>query len=135
MAKFECRMWLMRGAPKARACLDAFAGVPSAKASRNSPEMPPNKKAGSRAGLDDPFADRSVFGDDRAAEAIVHADSAQIDILADAQGRAYAAADRRQRDVAVVQEDVVVFEADRPVRREAELDTGADRAAPAGFAA
>src|SRR5207237_862002 len=37
-------------------------------------------------------------------------------------------------DMAVAHEQVIVFHANRPVRREAELETGSDRATPTGFA-
>src|SRR5207245_6064531 len=43
------------------------------------------------------------------------------------------AAGRVEGEGAVAQENVVILDADRPVRREAELETGADRATPAGI--
>src|SRR3954453_11329471 len=79
----------------------------------------------------------SVLRDDRAAESVVDAGGDQINVLADAVS-ARERADRRQRavggerDVMAAHEQMVVFEADRPVRRKAVFDADADRAAPAG---
>src|SRR3954469_938010 len=79
----------------------------------------------------------SVLRDDRAAESVVDAGGDQINVLADAVS-ARERADRRQRavggerDVVTAHEQMVVFEADRPVRGEAVFDADADRAAPAG---
>src|SRR4029077_6024098 len=72
----------------------------------------------------------SVLGDDRAAELVVQADEAHVDVLTDAVGPD----ETREGHVLVLQEAVVVPDADRPVRREAELEAGTDRATPAGLA-
>src|SRR3954468_4747366 len=81
----------------------------------------------------------SVLRDDRTAPAIVDADGNEVDVLTDAL-RAEEVTDRDQGTVAdkvvaaLAHEEVVVFDRGRPVRREAELETGADGAAPAGVA-
>src|SRR5258705_12812378 len=81
----------------------------------------------------------SVLRDDRAAPAIVDADGGEIDILTNPVG-CRKSADWKAKvsgcieaDVAVRQEDVVILECDRPVRREAEFNTGTDRATPSGL--
>src|SRR3954453_20693265 len=71
----------------------------------------------------------SVTAEARAAELVVQADEAHVDILTDAIGRRH----QREGDVLVLQEDVVVPDANRPVRREAVLQAGTDRATPAGL--
>src|SRR6516225_11237936 len=73
---------------------------------------------------------RSVAGDERAAEAIVDSGGEEIDVLTDAFG-VEQRADRSGQVVAVgAQEDVVVLETSRPVRREAVLETNTDDSAP-----
>src|SRR5215475_12536833 len=66
---------------------------------------------------------RLVLRDDRAAELVVQADEAHVDVLLDAKGVA------GNGDVLVAQEEVVVLDANRPVRRKADFQTCADRAA------
>src|SRR5689334_17704218 len=81
----------------------------------------------------------SVFRDDRAAPAVVHANGDHVDILTDALVREQRAGERTasstgdERVIAAAHEQVVVFEADRPVRREAEFGAGADDTTPAGI--
>src|SRR5262249_6767932 len=77
---------------------------------------------------------RSVLGDHRAAEAVVQTDEAHIDVLADIVSESHSVDARREEDdVMVAKENMVVFDADRPVRGKADFQTGADRAAPPGL--
>src|ERR1700759_3331001 len=76
---------------------------------------------------------RSVPGDHRATEGVVHADGAHVDVLTDVVP-AVEDTEGVERHVAAAHEQMVVFERDGPARREAELDAGADRAAPTGLA-
>src|SRR3954454_17189733 len=71
----------------------------------------------------------SVTAEARAAELVVQADEAHVDVLTDAVGRGH----QREGDVLVLQEDVVVLDANRPVRREAVLEACTDRTTPAGL--
>src|SRR3954451_17171476 len=71
----------------------------------------------------------SVTAEARAAELVVQADEAHVDILTDAIGRGH----QREGDVLVLQEDVVVLDANRPVRGETVLEAGTDRATPTGL--
>src|SRR6201999_1403030 len=64
------------------------------------------------------------------AELVVHANRNQVDVLTDAVAREVA-----ETHGAILQEDVVVFHAHRPVRRKADFDASADRATPIGVAA
>ena len=85
----------------------------------------------SSAGLRNRGAEPSVSGGDwraEAAEAVVQADQSDIDILANALALEEDPA-RGQVDRARVHEQMVVFDADRPVRVEAVLEADADRAA------
>jgi hypothetical protein len=75
-----------------------------------------------------------VLRDHRAAEGVVHADGANIDILADAIDGRKGAGARVGGDIAAAHEEMVVFEGDRPMRREADFDASAHGAAPTGFA-
>src|SRR3569832_170294 len=65
----------------------------------------------------------------RAAEPVVQASREQVHVLLDAGGL-----DAGEGVVLATQEDVVVLEAERPVRREAVFEAGADRRTPAGVA-
>src|SRR3954447_4958532 len=71
----------------------------------------------------------SVTAEARAAELVVQANEAHVDVLADAIGANQAC----ERDVLVLQEDVVVLDANRPVRGETVLEAGTDRATPTGL--
>src|SRR3954449_10502113 len=71
----------------------------------------------------------SVTAEARAAELVVQADEAHVDVLTDAVGRGH----QREGDVLVLQEDVVVLDANRPVRGETVLEAGTDRATPTGL--
>src|SRR6201996_3219997 len=71
---------------------------------------------------------RSEAAEQRAAELVVDAGREQVDVLLDAV-RAETAV---EGDVLAIQEDMVVFEAERPVRSEAVFDAGADRGTPTG---
>src|SRR5438477_3362214 len=75
----------------------------------------------------------SVLCDDRTAEAVVQADEAHVDVLADSGGNRERARRRAGSDVVGSHEQMVVLDADRPVRSEAEFEAGADRATPARF--
>src|SRR5690242_21731493 len=76
----------------------------------------------------------SVFGNDRAAEAVVEPHRGQIDILLDAVGAGERDRGRREVDVAGAHEQVVVFSSDRPVRGKPDLNAGTDGAAPTALA-
>src|SRR3954471_21951572 len=65
------------------------------------------------------------------AELVVDPDQTDVDVLLDALGRSDDTGRIDEVEVLVAQEQVVVFDADRPVRREGIFDTCADRAAPA----
>ncbi len=67
----------------------------------------------------------------KAAEAVVQTNQADIGILMDVNGIHEKLCDGY---VAAAQEEVVVLEAHRPVRRKAKFKSGADGAAPASFA-
>src|SRR5947209_7836302 len=71
----------------------------------------------------------SVLRNDGAAELVVQANEAHVDVLTDAIGRRH----QREGDVLVLQEDVVVLDANRPIRGKTILDAGADGAAPTGL--
>ena len=94
-----------------------------------------HKKAGISAGL---FLGRSVFRNAKNAEAIVEAHREHIHVLADPIERI--AKQRVTKDqvriverfVGVTHEQVVVFETNRPIRREAIFKSDAHSAAPAG---
>lgn len=68
----------------------------------------------------------SALHDHRTAEAVVDADQADVDILADAFGAAEPVGGQCERVVVVVKEDVVLFNADCPVQHEADLQASAD---------
>src|SRR5438045_426769 len=71
----------------------------------------------------------SVPAEDRATELVVQADETHVDVLTDAIGRGH----QREGHVLVLQEDVVVLDTHRPVRCEAVLEAGTDRATPTGL--
>src|SRR6266852_7945535 len=79
---------------------------------------------------------RSVFRDHRATPAVVDARGDHIDVLTDAVD-ARINADRgkngREADVTSAHEQMIVFDASRPVRRKSEFKTGSNCTAPAGF--
>src|SRR3954470_5787215 len=109
--------------------LISFSGVKPSRPSRNgmvNPLKSNNKKApadgrGFRRPLD---VERSISGiysvtaEHRAAELVVQADETHVDVLTDAIGASQAG----ERDVLVLQEDVVVLDANRPVRGETVLE-------------
>src|SRR5947207_1400168 len=78
---------------------------------------------------------RSVRRDDRAAELVVQAGGDEIDVLTDAVGAEGEAARRGEGVGTVLHEQVIVLDANRPVRGEGVFEAGADRAAPAGVVA
>src|SRR5947207_11286892 len=78
---------------------------------------------------------RSVLRDDRAAELVVQAGGDEIDVLTDAVGAEGEAARRGEGVGTVLHEQVIVLDANRPVRGEGVFEAGADRAAPAGVVA
>src|SRR5215216_1330424 len=78
---------------------------------------------------------RSVLRNDRATPAVVDADGDEIDVLADAVGAEEDASRVDEGVGAVLHEQVVVFDAGRPVRGEAEFEARADHATPAGIVA
>src|SRR6266851_1360035 len=96
-----------------------------------------NKKTPAAAGAFRSAAKRlgSVLCDHRAAELVVQARGEEIDILLDAVGACGHAGRGDEVDSLPVHEHVVVLDADRPVRREAVFETGANHATPAGLAA
>src|SRR3954451_24399968 len=71
----------------------------------------------------------SVTAEARAAELVVQPDEAHVDVLLDVVGL-----QAREGDVLVGQEDVVVLDTHRPIRRETELEAGTDGATPTGVA-
>src|SRR5690242_3049575 len=73
----------------------------------------------------------SVRGKRRPAEAIVDPGRYHVDVLTDAVLGGEAAGGSRESVGLTVEEDMIVFHADRPVRGEADLDAGADSGAPA----
>src|SRR6185369_10116232 len=75
---------------------------------------------------------RSVLRDDRAAELVVDAGGDEIDVRPDAIGAEEGASRRDEGVGTVLHEQVIVFDADRPVRSEGVFEADADRAAPAG---
>src|ERR1700754_500744 len=77
----------------------------------------------------------SVLCDDRAAELVVQASGDQIDVLADTIAAERQAARGGEVVGLVLHEQVVVFDADRPIRSEAVFQTDADGAAPVGVVA
>src|SRR5205085_1921857 len=79
--------------------------------------------------------DRSIFGGDRSAEAIVDACGYEINVLADPVGTEEGAGRVRERDQAILHEEVIIFDGDGPTRRKAEFDAGANRPTPAGVPA
>src|SRR3954462_5924472 len=68
----------------------------------------------------------SVLGEDRAAELVVQASGDEIDVLADAIAADHAAERAGEVVGLVLHEQVIVFDADRPVRSEAVFETDAD---------
>ena len=78
---------------------------------------------------------RSVLRDDRATPAIVDANGDEIDVIADAIGAEGEAAWRDEAKIAVLHEQVIVFDAGRPVGSEAKFEARADAGAPAGVVA
>src|SRR5215468_2630306 len=83
------------------------------------------------------FARNLVLPDNRAAPAIVHADGSDVSVLLDVvpAGRNTNPPVEVEIDVSAAQEEVVVFECDRPVRSERDFNAGADRATPAALGA
>src|SRR4051812_4160926 len=98
---------------------------------------PQQKSPGQRPGLLC-FASlaRSVLRDDRAAEAVVHPGGDEVSVLLDV---VVAGVDAREHadasEVVVVgaHEQVIILDAERPVRSEGVFHAGANRAAPAGL--
>src|SRR3954469_836553 len=76
---------------------------------------------------------RSVPRDHRTAPAIVQADEAHVDVLPNPVAAEDPTRGRCEADRAIAKEDVVVLKAQRPVRGEAELQTGPDRSTPASL--
>src|SRR4030081_2460841 len=76
---------------------------------------------------------KSVTGDARAAKTVVDANSAHIPVLTDAIRAIEQAGRRGEGDIAIAHEQVIVFDADRPVRCETKLKTGTDCATPTRF--
>src|SRR5882757_10805940 len=74
----------------------------------------------------------SVLGDQRAAKLVVQASGEEIDVLLDAVGLCERGGD--EVDVLAIHEHVVVFERDRPVRREAVFEASANHGTPTGVA-
>src|SRR3979409_1945796 len=66
-------------------------------------------------------------------EAVIDARSDHIDVLTDAIRAIEQAGRRGEGDIAIAHEQVIVFDADRPVRCETKLKTGTDRATPTRF--
>src|SRR4051812_10957436 len=76
---------------------------------------------------------RSVPRDPRTAPAIVQADEAHVDVLPNPVAAEDPTRGRCEADRAIAKENVVVLKAQRPVRGEAELQTGPDRTTPASL--
>jgi hypothetical protein len=81
------------------------------------------------------FALRSVLGNHRTGEAIVDADGRHVDVSLDAVGARHRPRGRGQGDRVGPHKQVIVFDANRPVRREADLDAGTDSATLTGLSA
>src|SRR5882757_1558526 len=75
---------------------------------------------------------KSVTADDRAAKTVVDARGDEIDVLTDAIRLEKHTTRRGEGKGLILHEQVVVFDADRPVRGEAIFKAGANGAAPAG---
>src|ERR1044072_5658766 len=71
-----------------------------------------------------------VSGEHRPTEAIVDPGRYHVDILTDAVLGCEAARSSRESEGFTIEEDMIVFHADRPVRGEADLDAGANGSAP-----
>src|SRR5215213_8142430 len=71
-------------------------------------------------------SERSVSRDGRAAELVVQASSDEIDVLTDAIGAEEAAARRSEGVGTVLHEQVIVLDANRPVRSKGVFEAGAD---------
>src|ERR1700722_17221856 len=69
---------------------------------------------------------RSVSGDDRTAEAVVHADGAHVDVLTDIVAARHGNGRYREGHVGIAHEQMVVLDADGPVRCKTDFDTGSD---------
>src|SRR5687767_4455205 len=101
-----------------------------------------NKKAGARPAFSKTVPQVrwiSVPRNSRAAELVVEASGDHVDVLANTVGpdRGSRHGDRaggNQADVTVPHEQMVVFDANRPVRCKAVFEADADRGAPAGVA-
>ena len=78
---------------------------------------------------------KSILRDDRAAEPVVQAGGDEIDVLTDAIGAEGSAGRRGEVIGTVLHEQVIVLDANRPVRGEGVFEASADRAAPAGVIA
>jgi hypothetical protein len=79
---------------------------------------------------------RSVTGDRRpsiSAEFEVEASEKDVDILADAIGAIECTGEVNEGDVMAAHEHVIVFKAERQIRRDPVFETNADRRTPAGF--
>src|SRR5471030_3191453 len=99
-------------------------------------DQAPQRKRPADAGLlDVSSASASIFGDDGTAPAIVDTNGNQIDILADAVGSEEHIGGIHKCRQLVAHEQMIVLKGSRPVRREADFDAGADRAAPTGLIA
>src|SRR5260221_4398412 len=76
---------------------------------------------------------RSVLRDHRATPAVVDARGDHVDVLVDAVGPREYASEISEVVGVPSHEQMVVLNTSRPVLREGEFDTGADRAAPASL--
>ena len=92
-------------------------------------------------GLFDSLIVGSILRDHRSTEPIVHADRDQIGVLMDSVGTHQSACGANRRDNtgrgkpngSVAHEQVIVFDAERPIRRKAKLKSGTDRSTPPAF--
>ena len=75
---------------------------------------------------------KSVTADDRAAKPVVDARGDEINVLTDAVSSNKDSGRGREGESLILYEQVVVFDADRPVRGETIFKADADGAAPAG---
>src|SRR5437868_9365406 len=78
---------------------------------------------------------RSVLRNHRAAESIVEACGEHIDVLTDTvgTGEQERGRGRDEGQIARAHEEMIVFESQRPVRREGEFAADSDHATPTGF--
>src|SRR4051794_12850977 len=94
-----------------------------------------NKKAGARPAFAAKLAKLrgSVFRDNRAAPAIIDVHGHHVDVLPDRVVTRERAAHAGEGHIVVAHEQVIVFDAGRPVRRERKVDAGSDCGTPTGF--